>query len=81
MSWFSYTLELIVKLDLHRGLVKGICWDAAGELLATRHRSNMEEGRLGSRGNSEVTLEHSPGSVFFRRLRCVDNPLVSSLCS
>ncbi|KAL5514511.1 HIR1 [Sanghuangporus baumii] len=27
MIWCGYTLERLIKLDMHQGFVKGVCWD------------------------------------------------------
>ena len=79
MIWCGYTLDRIIKLDLHQGFVKGVCWDPVGEFLATQ--SDDRTVRIwrttdwGLEATVKKPFEHSPGSTFFRRLRCVDNPL------
>lgn len=34
--WSGVTLEMLKKLDLHQGFVKGVCWDPVGQFLATQ---------------------------------------------
>jgi len=72
LIWCGFTLERLHTLDLHRGFVKGVCWDPVGEFLATasddrsvkiwRTQDWMLEAEV------EKPFEASPGT-FFRRLR------------
>lgn len=61
-------------LDLHRGFVKGVCWDPVGEFLATasddRSVKIWRTSDWGLEAEVEKPFEASPGT-FFRRLRCV----------
>jgi protein HIRA/HIR1 len=61
-------------LDLHRGFVKGVCWDPVGEFLATasddRSVKIWRTSDWGLEAEVEKPFEASPGT-FFRRLRYV----------
>jgi WD40 repeat protein len=71
----SPNLERLRKLDQHQGFVKGVCWDPVGEFLATcsDDRSVKIWRTTDWQMEAEVKkpFEDSPGSTFFRRLRCV----------
>ncbi len=66
--------ERLAKLDLHQGFVKGVCWDPVGEFLATasddRSVNIWRTTDWGLEACVTKPFEHSPGSTFFRRLRC-----------
>jgi protein HIRA/HIR1 len=70
----AFRSERLRKLDLHQGFVKGVCWDPVGEFLATQ--SDDRSVKIWKTSDwsieAEVTkpFEDSPGSTFFRRLRC-----------
>lgn len=59
-------------LDLHRGFVKGVCWDPVGEFIATasddRSVKIWRTADWGLEAEVEKPFEASPGT-FFRRLR------------
>lgn len=59
-------------LDLHRGFVKGVCWDPVGEFLATasddRSVKIWRTQDWSLEAEVEKPFEASPGT-FFRRLR------------
>lgn len=67
--------ERIRKLDQHNGFVKGVCFDPVGEFMATQ--SDDKSVKIWRTTDWEVEaeirepFEDSPGSTFFRRLRCV----------
>ena len=75
LIWCGYTLDCLAKLDLHQGFVKGVCWDPAGEFLATQTDDRTVRIWRTTDWGIEATItkpfEHSPGSTFFRRLRFV----------
>lgn len=66
--------ERLAKLDLHQGFVKGVCWDPVGEFLATQSDDRTVRIWRTTDWQLQETVtkpfEHSPGSTFFRRLRC-----------
>jgi len=67
-------VERLQVLDLHRGFVKGVCWDPVGEFLATasddRSVKIWRTSDWGLEAEVEKPFEASPGT-FFRRLRYV----------
>lgn len=70
-------LERLRKIDQHQGFVKGVCWDPVGEFLATQ--SDDRSVKIWRTTDWELEaevkkpFEDSPGSTFFRRLRCVSS--------
>ena len=70
----AFRLERLRKLDLHQGFVKGVCWDPVGEFLATQSDDRSVKIWKTSDWSIEAEVkkpfEDSPGSTFFRRLRC-----------
>jgi len=70
----SWATERLHKIDQHQGFVKGVCWDPVGEFLATQSDDRSVKIWRTTDWNleAEVTkpFEDSPGSTFFRRLRC-----------
>lgn len=70
--WSS--VERLHVLDLHRGFVKGVCWDPVGEFLATasddRSVKIWRTSDWSLEAEVEKPFEASPGT-FFRRLRSV----------
>ena len=71
----SYGLERLRRLDQHQGFVKGVCWDPVGEFLATcsddRSVKIWRTTDWSLEAEVKKPFEDSPGSTFFRRLRCV----------
>ena len=71
---FQGPVERLHALDLHRGFVKGVCWDPVGEFLATasddRSVKIWRTSDWGLEAEVEKPFEASPGT-FFRRLRYV----------
>ena len=69
-----FVSERLRKLDLHQGFVKGVCWDPVGEFLATQSDDRSVKIWKTSDWSLEAEVkkpfEDSPGSTFFRRLRC-----------
>jgi len=67
-------VERLHALDLHRGFVKGVCWDPVGEFLATasddRSVKIWRTSDWSLEAEVEKPFEASPGT-FFRRLRYV----------
>ena len=65
-------VERLHVLDLHRGFVKGVCWDPVGEFLATasddRSVKIWRTSDWSLEAEVEKPFEASPGT-FFRRLR------------
>ena len=76
--WFQ---ERLKKLDLHQGFVKGVCWDPAGEFLATQ--SDDRTVRIwrtvdwGLEATVDKPFDKSPGSTFFRRLRYINTTITA----
>ena len=76
ISYFAdaFRSERLRKLDLHQGFVKGVCWDPVGEFLATQSDDRTVKIWKTSDWSIEAEVkkpfEDSPGSTFFRRLRC-----------
>ena len=70
----AFRSERLRKLDLHQGFVKGVCWDPVGEFLATQSDDRSVKIWKTSDWSIEAEVkkpfEDSPGSTFFRRLRC-----------
>ena len=66
--------ERLRKLDQHQGFVKGVCWDPVGEFLATCSDDRTVKIWRTTDWELEAEVskpfEDSPGSTFFRRLRC-----------
>jgi len=75
LAWLTCVTDPVRKLDQHQGFVKGVCWDPVGEFLATQSDDKtVKIWRTTDWGlEAEVSkpFEDSPGSTFFRRLRCV----------
>lgn len=75
LIWSGETLEILRKLDMHQGFVKGVCWDPVGEFLATQSDDKSVKVWRTTDWGVEATItkpfEDSPGSTFFRRLRFV----------
>lgn len=71
---FWEPVERLQVLDLHRGFVKGVCWDPVGEFIATasddRSVKVWRTSDWGLEAEVEKPFEASPGT-FFRRLRYV----------
>jgi hypothetical protein len=78
----SYALERLRRLDQHQGFVKGVCWDPVGEFLATcsddRSVKIWRTTDWSLEAEVKKPFEDSPGSTFFRRLRCV---IIFSFCT
>lgn len=72
---FIILQERLYKLEQHQGFVKGVCWDPAGEFLATQSDDRtVKIWRTRDWGlEAEVSkpFEDSPTSTFFRRIRQV----------
>jgi protein HIRA/HIR1 len=70
----AFRSERLRKLDLHQGFVKGVCWDPVGEFLATQSDDRSVKIWKTTDWSLEAEVkkpfEDSPGSTFFRRLRC-----------
>ena len=70
----GHLVERLHVLDLHRGFVKGVCWDPVGEFLATASDDrSVKIWRTSDwclEAEVEKPFEASPGT-FFRRLRYV----------
>ena len=70
----GHWVERLHVLDLHRGFVKGVCWDPVGEFLATasddRSVKIWRTSDWGLEAEVQKPFEASPGT-FFRRLRYV----------
>ena len=70
----THFLDRLRTLDLHRGFVKGVCWDPVGEFLATASDDRSvkiwrtQDWTL--EAEVEKPFEASPGT-FFRRLRYI----------
>ena len=79
----TFRSERLRKLDLHQGFVKGVCWDPVGEFLATQSDDRTVKIWKTSDWSIEAEVkkpfEDSPGSTFFRRLRCESYSLGLSL--
>jgi len=71
LIWCGFTLDRLRVLDLHRGFVKGVCWDPVGEFLATasddRSVKIWRTQDWSLEAEVEKPFEASPGT-FFRRL-------------
>lgn len=71
---YEHWTERLHVLDLHRGFVKGVCWDPVGEFLATasddRSVKIWRTSDWSLEAEVEKPFEASPGT-FFRRLRYV----------
>ncbi|KAL5480249.1 HIR1_1 [Sanghuangporus weigelae] len=65
-------LQMLIKLDMHQGFVKGVCWDPVGEFLATQSDDRTVCIWRTTDWCLEATVtkpfECLPGSTFFHRL-------------
>jgi len=72
--WCGNSLEMLRKLDQHQGFVKGVCWDPVGQFFATQSDDKSVKIWRTTDWGLEATVtkpfQDSPGSTFFRRLRC-----------
>ncbi|KAL7412023.1 WD40-repeat-containing domain protein [Mrakia frigida] len=70
--WDASTFNMITKIGLHEGFVKGVCWDPVGEYLATQSDDkSVKIWRTTDWTLAKTVTEpfnNSPGSTFFRRL-------------
>lgn len=64
LIWNGANLELLRKLDMHQGFVKGVCWDPVGQYLATQASSRvLRRVLLQSPGDLPQTRQSDDRSV------------------